>query len=159
MPSPGLVRAAQERVGGPRTDEAEMQHREIPIKVTAWVDEGVAPLVEALNEFPHLTTLDSCEDRHEHGAYVLFRCEGEDPAGFVAGLGGALSAEPVDFVLRAEWRRDYADPLLELSCPPKQVDDLAAAVSACRRRLSPGDSSRTAPRSSRGRRSLHATAP
>ena len=36
-------------------------HTEIPVKVTAWIDEGVAPLVEALNEFPQVVTLDSCQ--------------------------------------------------------------------------------------------------
>jgi hypothetical protein len=29
-----------------------MPHREIPVRVTAWVDEGIADLVTALNEVP-----------------------------------------------------------------------------------------------------------
>jgi tRNA(Phe) wybutosine-synthesizing methylase Tyw3 len=37
-----------------------VSHQEIPIKVTAWVDEGIAPLVAALNEHPAVVTLDSC---------------------------------------------------------------------------------------------------
>lgn len=38
-------------------------HREIPVKVNAFVDEGIAPLVVALNEFGGVVTVDSCEGR------------------------------------------------------------------------------------------------
>jgi hypothetical protein len=35
-------------------------HSGIPVKVTEWVDEGVADLVLALNEIPGVKTLDTC---------------------------------------------------------------------------------------------------
>lgn len=108
-----------------------MAHRTVPIKVTAWVDEGVAPLVEALNAYPHVVTLDSCEGNGE-GAYVLFTCEGEDPADFAMELGKALSHEPVEYVLRSEWRTEQSEPLLELACPTNEINALAAAVTAFR---------------------------
>lgn len=38
-----------------------MPHNEIPVQVTAWVNEGVAELVTALNTVPGVMTLDSCE--------------------------------------------------------------------------------------------------
>jgi tRNA(Phe) wybutosine-synthesizing methylase Tyw3 len=36
-------------------------HTEIPVNVNAWVDEGIAPLVEALNSFKRVWTAASCE--------------------------------------------------------------------------------------------------
>jgi hypothetical protein len=49
-------------------------HREIPVKVNALVDEGVAPLVEALSEIDDLITIESCQgDRGQQDAYVIFR--------------------------------------------------------------------------------------
>jgi hypothetical protein len=44
-------------------------HAEIPIKVNAWVDEGVAPLVAALNELENVVTVASCE--HDQSDMVL----------------------------------------------------------------------------------------
>lgn len=125
-----------------------MLHRTVPIKVTAWVDERIAPLVAALNRYPQVVTLDSCEGHGgEGGAYVLFTCEGEDPAEFASELGKALSLEPVDYLLRAEWRAEQAEPLLELACTTERIDALAAAVTAAHTRRCACDTSGTAPRS------------
>ena len=49
-----------------------MPHREVPVQVTAWVDEGVAELVTALNAVPGVMTLDSCEERDDGRASVMF---------------------------------------------------------------------------------------
>jgi hypothetical protein len=38
-----------------------MPSNEIPVQVTAWVDEGVADLVTALNTVPGVMTPGSCE--------------------------------------------------------------------------------------------------
>jgi hypothetical protein len=122
--------------------------REVPVKVTAWVDAGIAPLVVALNTYEQVVTIDSCEGHDDKsGPYVLFHCEGEDPAKFANDLGRALSNQRVDFLLRAEWRPEYEEPLLELACPSGSVADLAAAVNSCRTRLSSGGRRRTALRS------------
>jgi hypothetical protein len=114
-------------------------HREVPVKVTAWVDEGVAPLVEALNSYDQIVTLDSCEGHgDERGAYVLFACTGKDAAAFASELGKALSGEHDNYLLRAEWRPEQDEPLLELACPSAEVAALAASVSACRTKLFAG---------------------
>lgn len=47
-------------------------HTEIPVKVNAWVNEGAALLVEALNTFPDIVSLDSCEGGVDQSAYVYF---------------------------------------------------------------------------------------
>ena len=50
------------------------EHREVPVKVNAWVDEGIADLVSALSEIEGLVTLESCQgDAGEHDAFVVFR--------------------------------------------------------------------------------------
>ena len=50
------------------------QHREVPVKVNAWVDEGIADLVSALCQIEGLITLESCQgDPGESNAFVIFR--------------------------------------------------------------------------------------
>ena len=50
------------------------QHREVPVKVNAWVDEGIADLVAALSEIDGLLTLESCQgDAGERDGFVIFR--------------------------------------------------------------------------------------
>jgi hypothetical protein len=45
----------------------------VPVKVNAWVDSGVAPLVAALSRRPELITVDSCEESSDPAAaYVSF---------------------------------------------------------------------------------------
>ena len=49
-------------------------HRERCIKVNAFVDEGIVPLVSALSEIDGLVTLESCEGDHGgQAAFVIFR--------------------------------------------------------------------------------------
>ena len=49
------------------------RHREVPVKVNAWVDEGIAGLVTALSEFDGIVTLESCQGDVQSGAWVCFR--------------------------------------------------------------------------------------
>lgn len=52
------------------------EHKQVWAKVNAHVDEGVAPLVEALSRFRGVRTLESCQG-NGNGASVWFVC-GED---------------------------------------------------------------------------------
>ena len=133
-------------------------HREIPVKVTAWVDEGVAPLVRALNDFDRVMTVDSCEGKRAVGAYVLFRFRGSSrqAARFAADLGAQLGEDAPPYLLQAEWRPG-GGPLLALSCPLDSVEPLAEALSGVRRTQFPDGTPHTGPRSSRGSRPLPAT--
>lgn len=138
-----------------------MEHREIPVKVTAWVDEGIASLVSALNEFEEIVTLDSCQGGDEHGAYVLFAYEGEAEAGmeFARGLARRLSHDPARYLLRVEWQDGSTEPLFELACPPDQTDDLAEAISSYRTTPSADGTACRAPRSSRAHPNRRHSAP
>jgi hypothetical protein len=65
------------------------------VKVNAQVDAGVAPLIEALNSFPDIRTLESCEG-NEDSAWVIFDAgEGswEPLAQFVFGAAAPALAE------------------------------------------------------------------
>ena len=108
------------------------RHRETPVKVNAWVDEGVAPLVEALNDFERVWTAASCETDDSlapYGAYVIFSYQGSgsEAALFSAELAQALK-DSSPFCLQTDWRAGNDEPVLTISCPPDQVSDLAAAV-------------------------------
>jgi hypothetical protein len=49
-------------------------HRTVPVKVNAWVDEGIADLVSALSEIDGLITLESSQgDVGDGDAFVIFQ--------------------------------------------------------------------------------------
>ncbi len=109
-------------------------HTEIPVKVNAWVDEGVAPLVRALNEFERVWTAASCENAPDspltpYAAYVMFSYQGSgsEAAQFGSQLVEALG-NSIPFCLEANWRAGNDGPVLTISCPPDQVSDLANAL-------------------------------
>jgi hypothetical protein len=50
------------------------EHREVPVKVNAWVDMGIADLVTALSAIEGLVTLESCQGNPDGSdAFVVFR--------------------------------------------------------------------------------------
>ncbi len=80
-------------------------HPEVPIKVNAWVDQRLAPVVEALNAFPTVETFSSCQgDGH---IYFRVRGEPEDLFRFIVDLARDLTEEISDsccgFRLQLEW--------------------------------------------------------
>jgi hypothetical protein len=110
-------------------------HREIPLKVTAWIDEGIAPLVAALNELDGVITLDSCQGHGDDPpAHVFFAYRGDeqDAALFVARLAAQLAPHEseADYDLIAEWRPGAAEPTFQLRCPTPQIGRLAELLSA-----------------------------
>ena len=136
-------------------------HPEVRVKVNAWVVEGVAPVVEALNAFPMVETFSSCQG----GGHIYFHVKGEpdDLFRFVAGLARGLAEEVQDsccgFNLQLEWlgshpahgslhvtnealadvtrgllrvaARDCSDDFKRLAC--KTVDDSVNALRALER--------------------------
>jgi len=96
-------------------------HKTVRVKVNAWVDEDVAPLVLALNEFPNVWTLDSCQGENGKHAYVYFDCQ-DGPSGTIA-----VAATIAD-LLRGRPCRVYLLPSGDgrtamgvLECQPNQV--------------------------------------
>jgi hypothetical protein len=109
-----------------------MSHREIPIKVTAWIDEGVVPLVLALNEFEDVMTLDSCEGGDSELAYVYFchRGDARTAALFATDLAAFLAphAEAADYTLTARWQPGTGEPVFKLACPTADSTALARVL-------------------------------
>ena len=113
-------------------------HKEVPIKVNVWADSGVAPVVLALNEFPNVETLDSCEGIAEKGAYVYFRCCGnsfepraKETLDFVFQLSLALRSHPnplTDYRLRLEWMASD-EPMAEIVTQRDNIGALAEKIS------------------------------
>lgn len=104
-------------------------HSEIPIKVTAWVDEGIVPLVAALNEFDGVITVDSCEADERGEAYVYFKVRGEPDATvlFAARLAHALAGNGIvsEYCLRVEWIDGSDEPMAQIVTAPALVKTLA----------------------------------
>jgi hypothetical protein len=105
-------------------------HTQTLVRVRAPVDEGIASLVEALNELPGVYTTQSCEGREDGGAFVWFRRHEKAPetATFLVWL--AQQIGPVRGVrLAAEW--GGGDTLsMELRIERPALAELEAAVRA-----------------------------
>ena len=91
-------------------------HIEVPVKVNAYVDEGIAPLVEALNGFLGVVTLDSCEGSGDSHAYVHFAIRGDSTGTFSfvqhlsAGLGRQLPSSS-EYSVYIEWGDEAERPI------------------------------------------------
>lgn len=108
-------------------------HAEVPIKVTAYVDAGVAPLVEVLNQFANVVTLDSCEGSTDTATYVYFAVRGDPVAGFTfvqqlsASLGSRLHS-CCDYTVQLEWGAGAEQPLARITTQPGYVKTLTNAL-------------------------------
>ncbi len=108
-------------------------HREVVVKVNAFVDEGVMPLVSALNEFERVETIDSCQGNGETPAYTYFRFRGtaREFLDFLQGLSVSLGTRLdscCDYNLRAEWLAGAEEPVGQLSVRLDYVPKLADAL-------------------------------
>jgi hypothetical protein len=129
-----------------------MAHHEVPVRVTAWVDEGVADLVSALNDWPGIITLDSCESDYRTGRARVSFCTHErgQIASVVTRLAAAIDSGGLgERVQLAMWPPCDDDlPGADITCPSSLVPAVAEALASCaRRRQSPHDTGGTAPRS------------
>jgi hypothetical protein len=109
-------------------------HVQTRVKVNAYVDRGIAPLVEALNELPEVMTCSSCEGRNGEDAWVAFMV-GESTqqlANYVeklsANLGKDDSLSGVSFRLAVEWYAGGHTPSAYLRVPRQHIECLAKSV-------------------------------
>lgn len=135
------------------------RHIEVPVKVNAWVDSAVAPLVEALNEFQNIWTTSSCEG-HNGFAHVTFayRGEVEEFSALIKNLSVRLRRKvQTDRAYRIllEWVAGGERPLGTLLVHRDDIQTLAAvirrtAIDCDRKNLSPRGNQSTKPRNSTG---------
>lgn len=121
-------------------------HREVPVKVNAWVDEGIADLVSALSEIDGLQTIESCQgEPAARNAFVIFRLGDWKDCGeflferILAAMGDDLRAD----VSLSLVGYDLGNCLGRISLPPEAVAQVASVVRSVRRYTCSGDSSCT----------------
>lgn len=147
----------------PRVVTPVMPHREIPIQVTAWVDEGVADLVVALNAVPGVLTLDSCQEEPDGHARVTF-CTYDRALlrETVTQLGAIIDGQGWHGQVKLALGPGCDDdpPVADLTCRPPLVAAVARELRANASRKTESRRGRFGrePRNWRVRRSLPATA-
>lgn len=109
-----------------------MAHRQVEAKVNAYVDEGIAPLVEALSSISGLVTIESCQRSVEGQAFVYF-VYGEtwqELGEMAERLSSAL--RPLDlccgYSVTVEWFGSNDQPRAQLLTKPEHVAEVAAAI-------------------------------
>jgi len=116
-----------------RTPNPREVHKQVVVKVNAFADETIAPLVEALNRFERIETIDSCQGYGGRPAYVYFRFRGS-PREFLVflqrlsvNLGTRLDS-CCDYSVRAEWLAGAKEPRGQLWVRSDYVPILAEAL-------------------------------
>lgn len=107
-------------------------HKQVPVKVTAFVDEGVAHVVKALNEIDNISTFSSCEGTvGKEYAHVYFDF-GNSPnhwqrlARLSAKLAKILSSNDIyDATVSLEWAGDKDTPFIAIEFEPRQSLQIA----------------------------------
>ena len=109
-------------------------HPQIMIKVNAECDEGVAPLVLALNEIDGIVTLDSCQQGVCEEAYVFFTYgkTWQKLARLLQTISLELSKIHLDcgYTLRIEWFGSNEWPRAQIVVLPEHVATLAEHIRA-----------------------------
>jgi len=116
-------------------DGSRRAHKEVLVKVNAFVDEGISPVVTALNSFTGVVTLDSCQCDASGEGYVSFQfgngwCE---LGKFVGRLSVAIGKRLdlcCGFALRLEWFAGGEEPLAQVRVSPEHIQPLATAIQA-----------------------------
>jgi hypothetical protein len=127
-------------------------HEQVAVKVNAFVDRDVAPLIEALNAVDGVVTLDSCQgaavgDGLQSVVYFHLGPDGGEDWHALAELVGQIAARlrALDlccgFAARLEWLGSNDRPRAQLIVQPEHVADVAAGL----RDWSEGLSPRTTP--------------
>lgn len=112
-------------------------HEQVPVRVRAFVDRGVAPLVEALTTLENVVTLDSCQGTDMSDgvlACVYFDLGASTASNWyvLASVVGWIAARcreaGVEALVRLEWAGSNDRPRGVLVVPPSEVTRAAAAV-------------------------------
>ncbi len=105
------------------------KHTEIPIKVNAWVDKDIAPLVLALNEINCIITVDSCQGIGSSPASVFFKYAGNSELSFLHYFAKLLGNEvKCNYELRMSWLTGSTEPIVEIMTDKENINQLASSI-------------------------------
>lgn len=120
------------------THERDRRHEQVPVKVNAFVDKGIAPVVEALNAIAGVVTLDSCQQTSvaDGGQAVVYFTYGRDDKDWrdLAALVDRIAARlrstgaGCGFAARLEWWGSNDQPRAQLVIQPEHVADVALCL-------------------------------
>ena len=118
-------------------------HKQVPCKVTAYVDEEIKELVELLNMFDELSTFESCQGRQGRLAFVYMNygdCDIsyddsiklEQMAHFVNRLAASFAHYTKDAIdgggnwanISIEWQGDKRFPFISIEMPPCYIKEI-----------------------------------
>jgi hypothetical protein len=104
-------------------------HREVPVRVNAFVDEGIAELVATLNDFPSVQTLQSCQGGSGREAYVFLKCEDwKSTCEFLFGkIAPALREKIDEESLRLEVFGNV-DPVGKIAFQPESMAEITSEI-------------------------------
>ena len=109
-------------------------HKQVMIKVNAECDEGVAPLVLALNKIEGVITLDSCQKGAfgEANVFFLYGQDWQDLANLLQTISSELSKTHLacGYILRIEWMGSNEWPHAQIVLSPEHVAILARSIRA-----------------------------
>ena len=107
------------------------EHSQVPVKVTAFADKGIAQLVTVMNNIPDVSTFSSCEGRKgksDEDAHIYlyygqpFRTSWLRIAHFANKLAEVLARNgSYDTDIAVEWTGDKDSPYISIKMRPKQI--------------------------------------
>lgn len=122
-------------------------HKQVPCKVTAYVDEGIRQLVEILNAFDKVWTCDNCEGGKNEQASVFFgygkeSTSNQEVCKFICRLLTSFSKhiDSLDCAgyrtnISIEWWGDKQKPLILIKMPSNCIDEVANIFAYVRKEL------------------------
>jgi len=109
-------------------------HVEVPVKVTAMVDQGIAGLVAHLNTYEGVQSFSCCQghDEEYQSAYVWFEYRGPRPvlefyAWFAATLRAAVMPHG-EYRFEVVWESHSPEPTAFLRMPPSTIPVVERAL-------------------------------
>jgi hypothetical protein len=100
-------------------------HKQLPCKVTAYVDKGIINLVQILNSFEGIETLSSCQGGDCDLAFVEMQYFPKSKTlHFITRLIKALNSksnETYDVVISMEWHNNKQQPIIIIEMPSDRI--------------------------------------
>lgn len=101
------------------------------IKINALVDKDIVPLVQALNSFDCVLTVDSCQGDNNNAAYVYFVYAGEheNEVRFFYWLANELRKKTkCDYEFTISWLSENKNAMAKLLTQPQHINSLSMVI-------------------------------